>query len=336
MFLNQNVSHEIGQEKAKKRSRRRQLPVIRRTLGQPDSVAIRHLSRYSMLKIEQIQRSMKCSERTVKRALAGLREANLITEGYLLPDRDDEPTKPTKVISLNSDGVSFVEHFECSWALFDRKPIARDWKNKFIQDPEIRHKLGMVDCMIGFCDFIDQIKSLEVSHLVPDFLDDDEGKSANKTVHKGGALIPDIIASVFNRNLGTSREFFIEYDRGTEPVWMGAEARIKAKKKYEKHRKKGKGRLSIPICDRFANYNTYFGENSNKTSDTNPSILWVCETETALRRIGTSERIDWLKMSNIIDRTFFATIDEVKGDFLGTHWHRPDSDEIVSPAGGSS
>lgn len=281
----------------------------------------------------QMELAMGCSERTLRRALAGLREANLICTGALLPEgySIDEEAKPKKVISLNRDGVEYVEHFGCSQALFDRKPIARAWDGKVIQDDEVRHKLGMVDCMIALCKFVDKFKGLEVVYMAPDFVTDDDSKSINKEMYKGGALIPDIVVSVLNKNFGNTRDFYIEFDRGTEPVWLSSDAKARARKTASKFKKSGRSRLSVPISDRFANYNQLFSEPDRATSAANPSILWVCEADDALRRIRASERIKWAGMTNIAQRTFLATIDDVKGAFLGAHWRLPDSDEIVSP-----
>lgn len=268
----------------------------------------------------------------MRRAAAGLREAGLITEGYLLPDlsRGEEPTKPPKVISLNADGVAYVEHHGCSEALFDRKPIARDWRNQYVQDPEIRHKIGTVECMMALVDCVSKFPSLEVAYMAPDFLTDDDDKSANKETYKGGALIPDIVASVFNKEKGRTRDFYIEFDRGTEAVWMDAEAKAKAKERADKFRKKGRARLSIPIADRFVNYDKFFDDKSSKTSETNPTLLWVCRDDESLRRIRQSDRIQWAKMPNVLSRTLLATLDHVKADFLGANWHVPASDEVMT------
>jgi hypothetical protein len=185
--------------------------------------------------------------------------------------------------------------------------------------------------MIALCDFPTRYKDIEIVHMAPDFVTDDDCKSINKEAYKGGALIPDIIASLLHKNFGTTRDFFIEYDRGTEPVWMSPEAKARARAAALKFKKSGRSREVIPIADRFANYNKLFELDEYRDSDANPSILWVCETPEALRRIRSSEHIEWSEMANIKDRTFLATIDDVKGDFLGAHWCVPDSDEVRSP-----
>lgn len=323
---------------------KRRSPERMRSFNAPETFAIRALSRFSLMTPDQLAFAMRRSKRVAQDALKELRHNDLVCCGGILEDdyTIHRQTKPTPVYSLNRNGVTFVEKNNCSFASFGRKPMARSWSDKLIPDPEIKHKIGIVDCMMALCRSVEEFAEIDLTYLDPDFIKDSKRKSVNQESYKSedkvGAerknLIPDVIASVIHKSIGTDQTFYIEFDRGTEPVWMSSGAKQRMREREERSTRSKENGASvdrvIPIADRFINYNTFFKGRHTKTSDTNPALLWVCESDDALRRIVSSNKIQWSKTPEIANRTLLATIDDVRDDFLRANWRVPGSDEVKS------
>lgn len=301
------------QKSARKPVRKRSRNAVTWRLDGKESVAIRHLTRFSMLTARQLSVATGRGLRNSQKALAGLLEKDLACFGGLLPEdlNLDRPQKPERAFSLTEGGVKYVEHHECSWSLIDRKSVARSWGGRYIQDNEIRHKLGIVDCMIWLCRSVDTFKDLEVTYLAPDFIRDEDQTSINKSAFGDDRLIPDIVACVLNKATGASRTLFVEYDRGHEPVWLKEE---KSKRGYS-------------INGKLEKYNRYFGGKNRAVNDDDPALLFVCESEKRVQSIRNSERLRWEKWGNLTKRFKLASRDRVSSAFLEADWHIPGTDE---------
>lgn len=305
--------HLEGRKSGTDSAKKRAPSVTRRSLDARESLAIRHLTRFSMMTSEQLAVSTGRGIRSAQKAMAGLTQKGLACYGGLLPEdfTVDSPQKPKRVYSLNKDGVTYVEHHGCSWALTGRKPVARNWGGRLIQDNEIHHKLGIVDCMIWLCRSVDTFASLDLVRMTPDFIRDEDKQSVNKDTFGDGNLIPDVVAVIMNTELGATKTLFIEYDRGTSPIWTES---------------KENGR-SLPLCERFVRYNRYFGKKERKTSASNPMLLWVFERDSRLQAVQSSPRLEWSKWANIDERVRMTNADRAATDFLDGLWDLPDTDE---------
>lgn len=312
-----NLDMRYGRNPDAKLARPKRIPSAKnRVLNVGEIRAIRHLSRFSMLTADQLAILTGKSLRQCHADLAGLAEKELACFGGLLPE-DVNISKPLgtleRLFSLTKDGVSYVEHNECSMNLMSRKPVARSWSENVITDQTIRHKMGVVDCMIYLSRSVDTFNDLEIVYLAPDFVRNEDKESINKSVFNDGELIPDIVASVLNKARGSTREYYIEYDRNTEAVW----------------REDGGSSLH----EKFRKYDCYFGADERSTSSTNPKLLFVCSESERVDEIRRSQRLDWSCWVNLIERFRLASRDMIKDDFMRADWHMADSDERTNLLG---
>ena len=198
-----------------------------------------------------------------------------------------------------------------------RKPLAKNWGGQIIKDPFIRHKLGVVDCMIWLHLSVSRFDDLDLIHMTPDFIKGEDKKSINNDAFDDDALIPDVVAVVVRKSSGNTRSFYIEYDRGTEDIWLPDDKDGKTKTLY----------------GNFAKYNRYFGQKWHAESSTNPQLLLVCSEQKRVDHIRNSERLIWSEWPNLIDRFRLASRDMVSGDFMRADWHVADSDEFTNLLG---
>lgn len=290
--------------------------VTKRSLDLKESLAIRHLSMFSLMTAQQLACSSGRTLRTSQKALAGLLEKNLVSVGGLIPEGNvlGRPQKAERVFSLNRDGVNYVEHFGISTTLVNRKPVARDLGGGWIQDEMIRHKLGVVDCMVWLVNSFNGFRTLDLVRMTPDFIKNSDKESVNKDTFGDGNLVPDIVASAFNNKYETSRSYYIEYDRGTEKVWLQNESE----------------EFGYSLHGKFKKYNAYFGKEGRAAGDKDPLLLFVCETEERVEEIRRSKRLEWGKWKNLNTRFHLSCRARVKDGFLTSNWHQPMTDECFS------
>lgn len=317
---NSDLHPRYGRRENAGLSQPRRIPSAHRRHVTPrELVTLRYLTRFPILTSEQLAVLGRHSVRTAQQSFSGLLEKELVTAGGLLPDDVDifKLTKPELVFSLSRDGVEFAKRNDCSISLTDRNPTMFNWGGNVIADKLIRHKLGVVDCMIWMHLSLSKFDDLELVRLAPDFVKGDDKKSINNSAFDDATLIPDVVAVVLRKSKGTTRTFYVEYDRGTEDIWLSDD-------------KDGETKT---IFGNFEKYNRYFGQKWRSESSSNPALLFVCSEQSRVEQIRQSPRLEWQRWPNLIDRFRLASRDMVSDDFMRADWHTAASDECVSLLG---